>query len=230
MNIHPLVTALTAPGVAERFAADRRLRLQGALPSDEAGRLADHLKARQDWAVAMAVDGKTARIPLATLAQAPREQQQKLSSDLMAGAAKGEGFQYDGIEIDAATDGVLGDLYAALSDDDVLGAVSDLIGATVTSVSAQATRYRPGQWLTRHRDDPQEETRQLAYVLSVTEQWHPDWGGLLQFFEDDGSPRDAWAPGFGVLSVFDVRLVHSVTYVTPWAQAPRLAVTGWFSI
>ena len=68
----------------------------------------------------------------------------------------------------------------------------------------------------------------MAYVLSLTERWHPDWGGLLQFFEDNGTPRDAWVPGWNVLSLFDVRHVHSVTYVAPFAGAPRLSITGWF--
>jgi len=31
-----------------------------------------------------------------------------------------------------------------------------------------------------------------------------------------------------VLSLFDVRHVHSVTYVAPFAGAPRLSITGWF--
>ena len=51
---------------------------------------------------------------------------------------------------------------------------------------------------------------------------------LLQFFEDNGTPRDAWVPGWNVLSLFDVRHVHSVTYVAPFAGAPRLSITGWF--
>jgi Rps23 Pro-64 3,4-dihydroxylase Tpa1-like proline 4-hydroxylase len=51
---------------------------------------------------------------------------------------------------------------------------------------------------------------------------------LLQFFEDDGTPRDAWAPQFNSMSLFDVRHVHSVTFIAPFALEPRLSLTGWF--
>ena len=101
--------------------------------------------------------------------------------------------------------------------------------ARVTSASAQATRYRPGHYLTRHRDDPEGETRRLAYVLSLSADWHPDHGGLLMFFADDGTPRDVWVPQAGTLSLFSVRHVHSVSVVAPFAPRPRLSVTGWFS-
>ena len=64
--------------------------------------------------------------------------------------------------------------------------------------------------------------------MSFTKDWHPDWGGLLHFFEDNGSPRDFWVPMFNSLTLFDVRHVHSVSYVTPFAKGQRLSLTGWF--
>ena len=68
----------------------------------------------------------------------------------------------------------------------------------------------------------------MANVITLRSGWHPDWGGWIKLYEDDGTPRDAWSPGLNVLSLFDVRHVHSVTYVAPYAKAPRLSVTGWF--
>ena len=54
-------------------------------------------------------------------------------------------------------------------------------------------------------------------------------GFATKFYTADGIPRDAWTPRGGSLALFDVRHVHSVTYVTPWAGVPRLSLTGWFS-
>ncbi|WP_338456665.1 2OG-Fe(II) oxygenase family protein [uncultured Alteromonas sp.] len=34
-------------------------------------------------------------------------------------------------------------------------------------------------------------------------------------------------PEFNTLSLFDVKHIHSVTYVTPFAKQPRYALTGW---
>ena len=85
-----------------------------------------------------------------------------------------------------------------------------------------------GYKMNRARADTGDERRRLAYVISFTRNWHPDWGGLLQFFEDDGTPRDAWAPMFNSMALFDVRHVHSVTFVAPFHGQPRLSLTGWF--
>lgn len=211
------------------FGDDDRYRLASAIPDDTARTVAEHLRTRSDWHLTMNVGGQNARVLPEALAAYPKDQREQLSRDLYANAAKGRGFHYDSIDLTGDEEGPLGDLFRTIQSSATLQAVSELTGEPVASVSGQATRYRPGQWLTRHKDDPRGETRRLAYVLSLTERWHPDWGGLLQFFEDDGTPRDAWMPGLGVLSLFHVRHVHSVTYVAPWAEAPRLAVTGWFS-
>jgi Rps23 Pro-64 3,4-dihydroxylase Tpa1-like proline 4-hydroxylase len=68
----------------------------------------------------------------------------------------------------------------------------------------------------------------IENVLGLSKAWHPDWGGLLQFYEEDGTPGDAWIPHFNCLNLFDIRHIHSVTYVTPFAGEPRLSLTGWF--
>lgn len=224
-----LLAQLAEPSHQQAFADQHRVRIKGALPEALARDWSGALGQQQDWLLTMGVKGQTARVAPQVLQTYPAEQRQQLERDLHEEAAAGRGFIYDSIEVSAESDGFLGEAYALLSDDKTLAAISQLIGRDVRSVSAQATRYRPGQWLTRHRDDPQGETRQLAYVLSLTDGWHPDWGGLLQFFQDDGTPLEAWTPGLGVLSLFDVRQVHSVTYVAPYAKAPRLAITGWFS-
>ena len=65
----------------------------------------------------------------------------------------------------------------------------------LTHADGQATRYRRGDFLTRHIDNIPGETRRIAYVLGFTEGWHPDWGGLLQFFEKDGTPYEVLVPG-----------------------------------
>lgn len=229
MTNNPLADALRRDGVPEAFRADGRLRLAHALPEDRARAFAGHLSGLPDWQLTMSVGGRNARIAPQTFESYPPEERQQLFQNLSADAARGQGFFYDSIELTGGESGLLAEAAAMIRAPETLAAVSAMLGEDVTSVSAQATRYRPGQWLTRHRDDPQGETRRLAYVLSLTERWHPDWGGLLQFFEDDGMPRDAWMPGLGALALFRVSHVHSVTYVAPWAQAPRLAITGWFS-
>jgi len=120
-------------------------------------------------------------------------------------------------------------VFVFMNSQEVLQLISEITGRTdLLSAESQFTRFTPGQFLTRHRDVAPEQERRLAYVLSLTKNWHPDWGGLLQFYQDDGTPRESWSPVFNSLTLFDIRHVHAVTYVAPYAGQPRLSLTGWF--
>jgi Rps23 Pro-64 3,4-dihydroxylase Tpa1-like proline 4-hydroxylase len=116
-----------------------------------------------------------------------------------------------------------------LNSTETLNTIKQITGENdIVAASAQATRYYPGHFLTLHNDLHETEQRRVAYVLNLTPDWHPDWGGLLQFYKQDGTPRDAWTPLFNSLVLFDVNHVHAVTYVAPCAFKPRLSITGWF--
>lgn len=97
----------------------------------------------------------------------------------------------------------------------------------VRRVNAQATRYRPGQFLRYHTDEENNEGRLYAYVLNLTREWHADWGGLLQFIADDGRVTETFLPRWNTLSLFAVPAGHAVSLVAPWAQQDRLSITGW---
>ena len=126
---------------------------------------------------------------------------------------------------------IVHDVFDYLNSPDVFSLIEGITGhKALTYADAQYTSYSFGHFLTRHNDDVGEEGRRVAYVLGLSKDWHPDWGGLLHFFEEDGAPRDFWIPKFNTLSLFDVRHVHSVSYVTPFAQEPRLSLTGWFCV
>jgi Rps23 Pro-64 3,4-dihydroxylase Tpa1-like proline 4-hydroxylase len=97
----------------------------------------------------------------------------------------------------------------------------------IAYVDAQATRYRPGHFLTEHTDDVAGKQRLYAYVLNLTPAWRIDWGGLLLFHAPDGHVAEAYCPRFNALNVFAVPQAHSVSVVAPFAPAHRLSVTGW---
>ncbi|MBD8524978.1 2OG-Fe(II) oxygenase [Pseudoxanthomonas sp. CAU 1598] len=107
----------------------------------------------------------------------------------------------------------------------------ELTGFTdIRKVDAQATRYLPGHFLTAHDDDgsPTGQIRRVAYVLSLSERWHPDWGGLLNFYDgDSGQIQDTFVPAYNTLSLFTTPQYHAVSTVAPYAPLPRLSITGW---
>lgn len=98
----------------------------------------------------------------------------------------------------------------------------------ITHASAQATRYRAGHFLTRHQDKDPHEDRSYAYVINLSKNWHPDWGGLLQFENDNGDVTQTFTPQWNSLSLFKVPQSHTVSLVAPYATEDRLAITGWF--
>jgi SM-20-related protein len=100
--------------------------------------------------------------------------------------------------------------------------------ASITHVTAQCTRYRPGHYLMPHEDLDEDEGRRCAFVINLSREWRPDWGGQLQFLQADGGVIESFLPRWNSLSLFRVPQRHQVTLVVPWASQPRHAITGWW--
>ncbi len=98
----------------------------------------------------------------------------------------------------------------------------------IRRVNAQATRYRPGHFLKQHNDSHASDGYLYAHVLNLTRDWVADWGGLLQFIDAKGAVEQTFMPHFNSLSVFRVPTDHVVSLVAPWAERPRMAITGWY--
>lgn len=97
----------------------------------------------------------------------------------------------------------------------------------ITHADSQATLFRPGHFLTLHNDLNEEKKRLAAYVMNFTPEWKSDWGGLLQFIDEDGHVSEAYTPCFNALNIFKVPQKHAVSYVTPFAGGGRYSITGW---
>ena len=92
---------------------------------------------------------------------------------------------------------------------------------------AQATCYRPGDFLTQHDDHMPDKRRRAAYVFNFTRVWRADWGGQLQFLDADGHVAEAYTPAFNALNLLAVPQPHAVSYVAPLAVGARYSMTGW---
>jgi SM-20-related protein len=234
MNI--LNPELDIQALAQNFAVDDRLRIPDLLQTELAEQI--HAACRNDvpYEYLCHVDGQNIVIPPDELELIEPHGQQELQSKITDNASKGVGFFYSGYQMRRAdrtsTDPKLAFLHRVfefINSHEMLAFIQTVTGQDdLKGADLQYTRYTSGHFLTRHKDDITSEGRRIAYVLGFSRNWHPDWGGLLQFFENDGTPRDAWMPALNTLSLFDVRHVHSVTYVTPFASEPRLSLAGWF--
>ena len=59
-------------------------------------------------------------------------------------------------------------------------------------------------------------------------EWRPEWGGYLNFYDEEGDVVAGFRPRFNALNIFAVPQKHNVTYVPPFSPVGRFAITGWF--
>jgi len=215
--------------IAEDYSIDQRVRVNQLLPEDQAAALGQHLAKQISYRHAFVIDKNYGEVSDQQLNNLTDKDRNQLLNAIKAQAAHGVGFWYERHSITSDDSGLTGDLYNWLNSSDLLKSITKLTGTTdYAGAIAQATRYTSGDFLTRHKDDVSKDNRKIAFVINLSPRWHPDWGGLLQFYEENGTPRDAWSPDFNSLSLFDVTHVHSVSCLSPFAPEPRLAISGWF--
>ena len=121
------------------------------------------------------------------------------------------------------------DFFEFLNSGPVLQFIRQLTGLDqIKWADAQATWYRPGHFLKGHTDEDPSTGRVAAYVMNLSSDWERDWGGFLQFFDSNDNIEQAFKPSFNTLNIFTIPQLHSVSMVSTYVQAERLAVTGWF--
>ncbi|PZO55328.1 MAG: proline hydroxylase [Alphaproteobacteria bacterium] len=96
----------------------------------------------------------------------------------------------------------------------------------LTKVDAHATKYMRGHYLTRHVDEGGH--RRAAYTLGFSQDWQPDWGGLLLFLSDKQDVGSGFLPRWNTLTIFDGLKLHTVTAISQFALRPRISVAGWY--
>jgi len=228
--------SLDVAALAERYRKKQRLQILDVLEPALAERIHLCLTRETPWGVVYNEGTRNVTVEADELrTMAPQERGRRA---MVATHRAREGFQFlyhaylmlANYKAGKNKDLFLTSVFEALNSEPMLDFVRQVTGiSTVVKCDAQATLYAPGHFLTRHNDDADASMhRRVAYVLGFTKSWHPDWGGLLQFYDDDDNVTDVFMPRFNSLSLFTVPQFHAVTYVAPYAPMGRLAITGWF--
>lgn len=219
------------PEIINSLKVDKCLRIHDFLEPDFAERIYDCLMNEVSWGLACRLDGEPQ-----TFLNTPDKNyldhpvRNKLESQLA------EPFQFvynTYMMVTAYIERRDPDLYLHkvlewLNSPETLEYFRKLIQSNlVRKINAQATRYIPGHFLTQHNDENKKEGRLYAYVLGMTKDWNPDWGGLLNILNDNGEIVNTLIPEFNSLSIFKVPQNHFVSYVTPEAKGQRIGITGW---
>lgn len=227
---------LDIAALAREYQQDDRIQIRDIFKPEIAERLRKCCLSEVPFDYIFHIDGQNKVVTEEEMSSLDSSQQESMQAEVMKAASKGIGFLYCGYMMNRHEEpankslAFLHQVYDSFKDEEVLAVFRRITGRDdLTSIDGQFTRYTRGQFLTRHSDESGSENRRIAFVFGLSAQWHPDWGGLLQFYEKDGTPRDFWTPEFNTLSLFDVRHIHGVSYITPFAAAPRLSFTGWFT-
>ncbi|MCE9576616.1 MAG: 2OG-Fe(II) oxygenase [Deltaproteobacteria bacterium] len=230
--------ALDVGALAAAFARHRRLQVRDVLTEASARIVHRILAAETPWGLAWQAgargpDGIRAD---ALEAMAPAELDARSEATVASMRARDYAFSYAQYPMLKAyrdkwdPDGPHDMLLEYLNDRPVLDFVRAVTGMPeLRRADAQATLFCPTQFLAVHDDLGADKDRRVAYVLNLcAEDWRPDWGGYLNFYDADGDVVAGFRPRWNALNLFTVPQRHNVTYVPPFAPIARYAITGWF--
>lgn len=229
LRLSPL---LDAAALREAFAARRRLHISGVLDSDSAAALAGAMEEFDGWKISVSAGGEFFELPLRDRAAAEPGKQGWIDQARVDGRDRRMQYIFDTRRLDLEVEEGPRDMVSAaldfLNGTDFIAFVRTVTGDDrIDFADAQATRYRPGHVLTGHDDAASGKNRLYAYVLNLTREWRPDWGGALIFPDLEGHIEEGFTPAFNALNLFAVPMRHAVTQVASFAPRDRLSITGW---
>lgn len=238
ISIFELNPSTDRTALKRRFAADGRVQIRDVLTNAAANALHQVVAHQTAWGQAWRAgeDQPPRAVTAGELARMPTAERGEISRQLVAAMrATDYAFSYARYPIlDAYLErwqpgGPHDILLEHINDAPFLDLVRDVTGIPeLCKADAQATLFGPGQFLSLHNDSHVGEGWRVAYVLSLCKaDWRPDWGGYLNFYDDEGDVVAGYRPRFNALSLFTVPTPHAVTFVPPFAPQERYSITGW---
>lgn len=229
--------ALDRAALQNEFARTHRLQIRDVLQPETAETLREIFVNQIKWGLAWrAAPSDPKNFRYEEIAAMPPSELQELANKAHAAIGSGEyGFlyrQYPMLEayLNKWDPGhPLDRMLEHLNSPPFLDLLRDVTGiGSIIRASAQATCYEPGDFLSEHDDSHSREPRRVAYVLNLTiPDWKSEWGGFLNFFDEEGNVSLGLRPVFNSLNLFRVPQRHSVSLVAPSAPTGRFSITGW---
>ena len=218
-----------------QFQREGKVQIAPFLADDVAHRMRAHLLGRGDWVEVLNSGDRTFEIDRAGQSALSEPERTQLNELVNASARDGFQYRYETLRVPnstaerkASAGEMLADFAEFMSNPPALSLLRDITGCNdIAFADAQATLYRPGDFLTAHDDAVEGKSRLAAYVLGLTPDWRTEWGGLLMFHDKRGDVSCALLPRFNSLTLFSVPQLHSVSLVAPFTGGDRLSITGW---
>ncbi|AKQ41976.1 hypothetical protein CP97_07960 [Aurantiacibacter atlanticus] len=230
---------LDRAALARQFARDRRLQIADVLTEEAARELRGILQHHTQWGIALqaGAHGKPQGFRAQELSNPAIAKQAMEIAQLTDKAAAERDYAYrsmryslvEALQGGWAPDGPHEILLEHLNAEEFLGLMRQITDIPeLAKADGHASCFGPQHFLGRHMDSHVAEGWRIAYVLNLTiDDWYPDWGGYLVFFDEDGNIETGFKPRFNTLNLFAVPQAHAVTYVPPFAPKGRYAISGW---
>lgn len=231
-----LNSALDPKALREAFDQEKRLHIPGILNDDAARALHKSLRDELAWNLAYNDEaGQQDLFPSQQQSMTPQDRQ-AFQQKIQARARSGKfSYLYGSFAVgDAYKENLIRDMFVSrfyefVNSKPVFEFIQEVTGARrIREASMQATAYGPGHFLTEHNDFDPKLDRKVAYVFNMTPEWKAEWGGILQFLDDDGLQEKGFIPAFNALNIFTVPQRHIVSQVAGYAPKVRYSLTGWF--
>jgi SM-20-related protein len=218
-----------------QFAFQRRVHIPQFLAPESAERIHTCLMTETPWGFAY-MDGTEARVMhRRELESMTRARSDRVAKTITSQAGQGQmSFGYFCYPMQEAVaqgwnEGLaLHDVLSFLGSEQMLEIIRSISGkATITRAEAQAVLYSHQHFLTIN-EGTSGGSDKIAFMLNMTKDWREDWGGYLQFYNKNGDILQGFKPDFNSLTLYAVPQRHSISYVPPYANIGRIAITGWF--
>ncbi len=232
LELSPL---LDVDALAKAYAKVGRGQVRGILTPASAARIYQCLTEETPWGLVYNDDPKVIEVSHEQLLKMTPEDFQNLNQQIYIRAQRQYQYLYHFYPMLTSylsgenKDFFLHRVLEFLNSEPMLDFIRTLTGIPeIIKADGQATLYKANNFLNLHYDEDTTEGWRAAYVLNFTKEWHHDWGGYLQFFDDDLNVEEAFRPIFNALNVFTVPKPHSVNYIPKFCPGARLSITGWF--
>lgn len=218
------------------FACKERILIRNALHEEVAEHVLQSLEVDVPWQMAYMENGRPCVFSREKLAGMTADQRDSIHKKITALGSRGFQFCYSHYSVsDRNLEPCRADAYVNtfrdfLNSEPFFEFVRKVTGKPeLVNIEILAARYTGGDFLMMH-DDTQKAERRVAFVFNLSKDWHPDWGGLTHFLDQDLSVTETYVPTYNSLVLFSVPMLHLVSYVMPFAPRPRYSITGWLTV
>lgn len=216
------------------FRDNHFVKVKGALNAETAAVIDQHISQQVDWNLVFNHQGQHQDLNARAVDTWTAEQKADLQTIVNTQASSGFQYLYENIPLyDIYHSNLLpghffNQIIEFLNTESTLNFFRELLSAPqISFADAQITRFGAGHFLNVHDDNVVDKNRVAAFVINLTKEWRPDWGGALHMLDEQGNITNSFVPSFNEINIFKIPIDHYVGYVSPFAMQKRVSITGW---